>query len=139
MSGTKPTPGPWHQSWDFRLLGNGSDLRVVANACGPQHVCMKGARIADSDTVVPDKATMEKVYADASLIVRAVNCHADLVDGCNALLGLLQLLCARDDAPAWLKDAFETSHRVTEARAILSRAQAPTPEASPAVGEGEGR
>ena len=79
MSGTKPTPGPWHQSWDFRRLGNGSDLRVVANACGPQHVCMKGDRIADSDTVVPDKATMEKVYADASLIVRAVNCHADLV------------------------------------------------------------
>ena len=57
--------------------------------------------------------------------MRAVNCHADLVDGCNALLGLFQLLCARDDAPAWLKDAFETSHRVTEARAILSRAQAP--------------
>ena len=76
---TAPTPGPWHQSWDFRRLGNGSDLRVVANACGPQHVCMKGDRIADSDTVVPDKATMEKVYADASLIVRAVNCHADLV------------------------------------------------------------
>ena len=84
MSGTKPTPGPWHQSWDFRRLGNGSDLRVVANACGPQHVCMKGDRIADSDTVVPDKATMEKVYADASLIVRAVNCHADLVAALEA-------------------------------------------------------
>ena len=57
--------------------------------------------------------------------LRAVNCHADLVDGCNALLGLFQLLCARDDAPAWLKDAFETSHRVTEARAALAKALEP--------------
>ena len=114
MSGTKPTPGPWaSQGW------------VPTWACIP----IKDARHNLVCSLHPHEAhnyTREEAKANARLIVRAVNCHADLVDGCNALLGLFQLLCARDDAPAWLKDAFETSHRVTEAHAALAKAQGET-------------
>ena len=110
MSGTKPTPGPWHIT-DWRD-GSGPVLRLAienGGTAGGTVTCVLNAMIPECE-------------ANARLIVRAVNCHADLVDGCNALLGLFQLLCARDDAPAWLKDAFETSHRVTEARAALAKA-----------------
>ena len=101
MSGTKPTPGPWELR-GFKIYVPGTEK------------CIAEARIAWKSSA--------ETAANARLIVRAVNCHADLVDGCNALLGLFQLLCARDDAPAWLKDAFETNHRVTEARAALAKA-----------------
>jgi hypothetical protein len=56
--------------------------------------------------------------ADARLIAAA----PDLVDGCNALLGLIQLVCARKDMPLDIKRALESSHRVDEARAALAKA-----------------
>ena len=46
----------------------------------------------------------------------------DLVDGCNAVLGLVQLVCGRDDMPPAIKEALETSHRVEEALAAVEKA-----------------
>ena len=142
MSGTKPTPGPW----TFRFYANSDKevaearkfgiepVRMLDNngACAimsgdgddAKRICMVD-RQAKAKRGEGYKTECSERDANARLIVRAVNCHADLVDGCNALLGLFQLLCARDDAPAWLKDAFETSHRVTEARAALAKALEP--------------
>ena len=57
--------------------------------------------------------------ADAHLIAAA----PQLYDGCNALLGLLQLLLNRDDLPAEVREAMQTSHRVGEARAALALAR----------------
>lgn len=139
MSGTKPTPGPGPWLWgEWVIL---AEDRAAQQRGEPYWTlkedsagCCLARGPAGRKALEPEEIISARGYEtdgiDATpehraLIVRAVNCHADLVDGCNALLGLFQLLCARDDAPAWLKDAFETSHRVTEARAILSRAQAP--------------
>lgn len=46
----------------------------------------------------------------------------DLKNGCNALLGLIQLVCARDDISSEIREALETSHRVSEACAALAKA-----------------
>lgn len=43
-----------------------------------------------------------------------------LTDGANALLGLLQLVSARDDMPPAIKDVLQTNHRVQEARDALA-------------------
>ena len=59
-----------------------------------------------------------EVIANADLFVAA----PDLVNGCNALLGLIQLVCGRDDIPAEIKEALESSHRVGEARAAVIKA-----------------
>ena len=56
--------------------------------------------------------------ANAALIASAPY----LVDGINALLGLLQLICARDDIPSDIKLSIESSHRVDEARMALKKA-----------------
>lgn len=56
--------------------------------------------------------------ADARLIAAA----PELLDGCNALLGLLQLVCDRDDLSPSLRDVLTTNHRINEARAALAKA-----------------
>ena len=68
MSGTKPTPGPWY---------------VVRSSVNALHVCFDpGTPHAEGDEICAlfggDEVTPE-MWANARLIVRAVNCHADLV------------------------------------------------------------
>ena len=59
MSGTKPTPGPWRVEGDaLRALVRGADSTIVAT----RH-----------------RLPANVHEANARLIVRAVNCHADLV------------------------------------------------------------
>lgn len=59
----------------------------------------------------------------AAFIVKAVNGFDDLVNGINALLGLIQLVGNRDDIPAEVKAALTNSHRLDEARAALKAVQ----------------
>ena len=80
---------------------------------------------AESDELGADVRTADDVHIicncnpqDAPIIAAA----PDLVNGINALLGLLQLVCMRDDMPAGIKDALQTSHRVDEAKAALAKA-----------------
>jgi hypothetical protein len=57
--------------------------------------------------------------ADACLIAAA----PDLFDGCNALLGLIQLICSREDIPNEIRDALETNHRRQEALDAVNKAR----------------
>ena len=102
MSGTKPTPGPWYVR-DFRA----SEMRRLGWK-GPSIDCIlitnkTGAEILESageDCVIariqfdnrPDELT-EGNFADASLIVRAVNCHADLVAALRLMRERLIKVC----------------------------------------------
>lgn len=45
----------------------------------------------------------------------------ELVDACNGLLGLIQLVASRDDLPPGLDDLMRLSHRVTTARQVVER------------------
>ena len=43
-----------------------------------------------------------------------------VMDACSGLLGLTQLLRCNDGLPVHVRDALESNHRVTEARAALA-------------------
>jgi hypothetical protein len=101
----KHTPGPWH----IRFGGGDSDDGfTIAQKGGP-------GLIAEYYPPIPDR---ESMTANAHLIKAA----PDLKDGCNALLGLLQLLAARDDVSDDLRKALTSGHRIDEARAAVAKA-----------------
>jgi hypothetical protein len=62
--------------------------------------------------------TLEEVEANARLIAAA----PDLLDGCNALLGLLQLLSHRDDISDDVREFLTKGHRIDEAEAAVAKA-----------------
>lgn len=43
-----------------------------------------------------------------------------LREALEGLVGLTELVCARDDVPEAAKDALRTNHRILEARRVLS-------------------
>lgn len=55
--------------------------------------------------------------ANARLIAAA----PELYDGCNALLGLLQLLTGRDDLPKWVNEIMQDNHRIIEAKQAIAK------------------
>ena len=140
MIGTKPTPGPWVVERGGELMPPNERLIVAMlgkNENGIQMIRTIGRTYGFAG---PDESV-----ANASLIVRAVNCHADLVAALEAYEREREDM--EDRAPTY-PECIECNlstgpHKRTcahhKARAVLSRAQAPTPEASPATGEGEGR
>jgi hypothetical protein len=60
----------------------------------------------------------EAGQANARLIAAA----PELYDGCNAMLGLVQLLLGRDDLSDDLRLALTTNHRIAEAEAAVAKA-----------------
>jgi hypothetical protein len=112
---TKHTRGPWKcdkdpvfGSWFVR-----QDPKDW-NGMGYQLIC---------DCPAERKGTHygDMFKANAALIAAA----PDLLDGCNALLGLIQLITGRDDLPPAIREALETSHRVDEAKAAIAKALPP--------------
>ena len=85
MSGTKPTPGPWRACHDgdcpcgFIWSGDGN---IHVATVHDEHAL--GQDWYGADCAV--KADTRK--ANARLIVRAVNCHADLVAALKEVLAL---------------------------------------------------
>jgi hypothetical protein len=99
------TMGPWsvgafNSSSDEVEIVTG-DLMTVTNVLGPGRVD-------------------EQTLADARLIAAA----PDLLDGCKALLGLLQLLDGRPDMPPLMREAINSNHRIAEAKAAIAKAEA---------------
>lgn len=113
MSTSKHTPGPWSVD-DF-----GAGQRVVVKG----RAGFSGDyRIADAhfSSDLARCARVSEMQANARLIAAA----PELLDGCNALLGLLQLVCDRDDVSPALREVLITNHRIEEARAALAKAGA---------------
>lgn len=63
---------------------------------------------------------------DPPTVIRLLADRAALLNGCNALLGLLTLIASRDDLSAHLRSALEAqeTHRIGEARAAIAKAGA---------------
>lgn len=102
----KHTKGPWTaiapkgRPAEFTSIVEGADGRMVLFAGAPFR----------SD---------EEIIGNAALGAAA----PALIDGCNALLGLIRLVCSRDDMPPAIRDALQSSHRVQEARAAIAKAE----------------
>ena len=108
----KHTPGPWtltHKQGsnfavqEFEIRGMFDDKPNIMPVFNKNQFAIDGARIY----VSPE---------DARLIAAA----PDLLDSCNALLGLLQLIEKRCDPE--LQEIIRTNHRVGEAQAAVDKA-----------------
>jgi hypothetical protein len=97
----KHTPAPWSiEGFDHVFAGERNyDLMVLG---------------ADRETIVA------QCVADHNAdIIRAA---PELLDGCNAMLGLVQLLLDRDDLSPELRRVLTTNHRIDEAKAAVTKA-----------------
>jgi hypothetical protein len=97
------TPGPWEiydQPTGYEIYGH-----IDAERSMSTHVCT----VAESDQ---DRANANVIGASP-----------DLLDACKGLLGLLQLICARDDVPQSLAADINANHRAIEARAAIAKAE----------------
>ncbi len=74
---------------------------------------------ADIATICGDYDTDFERMADRAKLISAV---PDLVNGINALLGLITLVCSRSDLSVDIKQALEHSHRMQEAKDALAKA-----------------
>lgn len=107
MSAIKHTPGPWNvelplEDICFSIVDDADevyDWKMVANASWD-----------DEEDRTPGHpfVTKEEAEANAYLIAAA----PQLFDACNAILGLLQLVCGRDDIPAHIRELLLHNHRV---------------------------
>jgi hypothetical protein len=102
------TPGPWSIS--------GLDPNVI----GPVRILvMDGAEVPQQQAVARVIDRTNESVANARLISAAPK----LYDGCNALIGLIQLVCLRGDMPPQIKQALICSHRMDEALDAIRTAE----------------
>jgi hypothetical protein len=102
----KHTPGPW----EFDRNNHGRDLRDgygILDSFG----CALGVHVTDAGDLDRRRKAAE-VEANCRLIAAA----PDLLNGCKATLGLIQLWAGRNDAIGVLAQAaLDDNHRVHEA------------------------
>jgi hypothetical protein len=67
-------------------------------------------------------------YDGAAANTALIAAAPDLLNGCRALLGLLQLVICRDDISPELQNVLRGNHRIAEAEAALAKATEPQPE-----------
>lgn len=117
----KPTEGKWEaehkRSEPTPAMGD------------PGYWIVQGDVLDGSYGVVVDSLNRDYRISPEEDRANALLCAAakDLRDGCNALLGLLQIVCGRDDMPYAIKDILETNHRVDEALAAVAKADSSPP------------
>lgn len=111
----KHTPGTWYVSKPRFAKSDQQDDRLVHTK--------DGRHIAETYQYQNDNyndANGEAV-ANAYLIAAA----PDLYDGCNAMLGLIQLILGRDDLTDDLRKVLDAqkSHRIGEAQQAIAKAK----------------
>lgn len=104
VSAPRHTPGPWE--------------RRSREAFGDDETAVEPTSPNVNDGRVIALCYGVDREANASLIAAA----PELYDGCNALLGLIQLLLGRDDLTAELREVLTTNHRIDEAQAAVAKA-----------------
>lgn len=113
------TPGPW----EYVPADEHHGPYVCGPAGGDICDCYVMSLPSEKSTLNggPSKPILffgEMADPNARLIAAA----PDLKDACNGLLGLLQLLAARDDIPPAVRHIMLDNHRAEAARAAIDRA-----------------
>jgi hypothetical protein len=103
--------------------------RVAAIPNMKWHFCLKRE---EADHLVKNYMTyvngvtgtiVEPLYTSPQVDTRLTAAASDLLDGCKAVIGLVQLICSRDDLPETIREAIQASHRLVAARAAISKAE----------------
>ena len=98
------TPGPWTTAGDLILDAGGEQVGAITG----------------------DRTTADQDDANAALIVRAVNCHEDLVAALEAMVDVQ----SRRKHPLGLPDegiSHDAADAASKARAALAKARGETP------------
>lgn len=74
------------------------------------------------DYLPPDGIDAQELPESLHRAARAEAVIKQMTDGCNAVLGLVQLIQGRDDLPAQLRVVLIDNHRVNEAKAAVRAA-----------------
>lgn len=72
------------------------------------------------DTIA--RPTAQPTEAEELANARLIAAAPELLDGCNALLGLIQLISGRDDLTPELREVLRTNHRIAEGEAAVAKA-----------------
>jgi hypothetical protein len=103
------TPGPWHH-W---RIGNGKTI------------CVLGPKFDHDKPIVTwmgfDGCNRKLNEQDAN--ARLIAAAPELYNGCNALLGLIQLLAANPETPPALLHILTEHHRIIEAERAVAKAR----------------
>ena len=115
---SKHTPGPW-EAEHHRSDGEPSD--------GPGHWTIEVKIVhysADPYGVVADTLNRDHRLGpdDDAANARLLAAAPDLLSGCHALLGLIQLIGGRDDLTPELIEVLSSNHRIAEAEAAVAKA-----------------
>lgn len=114
MNQTKHTPLPWRQDEEHPGKIHGADGYEVLDAFG-LHLHADYDSSQGHWAAIPDshrERTEEEEEANAKLIVRAVNSHADLVEGCRLGLAYMEE-----------RGIYDTADRARPLRAAIAKAE----------------
>lgn len=104
-------PGPWFVSRDPR-----PDMEWNNHIASVEHPHLEVCSMFHTE-----ENDNEQGEANARLVAAA----PDLLNGCRALVGLLQLVTCRDDISPELQDVLRGNHRIAEALAAIEKAVDP--------------
>ena len=106
-------PGPWYVSRDTR-----PDMEWNNHIASVEEPHLEVCSMFHTN----DMDGNEQGEANAQLVAAA----PDLLNGCRALLGLLQLITCRDDISPELEEVLRGNHRVAEAQSAIEKATTAT-------------
>lgn len=110
-----PTPGAWKLEAIPEIVRTDPDFQDLDPK---DRFWIVGGGIGEVLATVHETSQNEG-EANARLFAAAL----ELKHGCQALIGLIQIACSRDDMPAAIKQALLCSHRMDEAYAALAKAE----------------
>lgn len=115
------TPGPWHwtaQDHSLAILSGPDYIMQQVLSISPCPACIGRAKPKEwkwGRCTTPNEANAALIAFAPTLLAQ----RDKLVDGINALLGLLQIAASRPDVSAELHNVLTNNHRIIEARSAL--------------------
>jgi hypothetical protein len=137
MSESKHTPGPWVLDWDmkwpFKLRIKSPNWREGEDLFSFDRYCWSSRQRSLADLLdavgfdEDERPEIRRVLAEQEANARLIAAAPAMHNALTGMIGLTQLLLARDDLPPQVRAALGEipgeSHRVEAARAALSLAE----------------
>lgn len=132
-AGTKPlservaelVDGSWSYSWHWPRTAHGTVLPDGYRQMLKQLIGVREGLVQKLVKIDPVLRELREVVTD--LDKDDAEDAPTLLNGCNALLGLLKLIAGRDDINDEVRAALTSGHRIDEARAAIALAERTSP------------
>lgn len=115
------------ENWFFRRLPNGS-VEIAKSAGMPDHGINRFSVVLAENEWASVVCSVSKDGETHERWMLARHFHgpipSETFDALNGMVGLVQLLLARDDLPVGVRETLVNNHRITAARDALARSGA---------------